>query len=717
MRRSVPTIRGDAVPLALEAAAAACLAALVYYHSSGATLPESPCGEGGGGGGGEVKTAVKTAVNGGIFAQNDPFEGKNAAVAVVVRWLALAALSVSLLALSLVLQAPALGRQGVVQGHCLVPTLLVALLRYRHDSLGEGRNNGSGEEFAYWAATCAALLLGGGASLARLGALRVVRWLVRWWRPSSFSRDNCKKSTVRSGVQSGYLQGVVPDAVFLAVVGGGGLFCTRALRISSVNHYAFLVGVYTVLSRGLLGGGGSALASSFTVGEASLLAQMVTLVVGDAALLWASAALRAETLSRAAAAGGAGYTAMAWPNAGLRSELSLVIEFGLAGTLCILIFLGPVVFAAHERFQSAEVTAAAAAEANNNDKGIHRGSRCDSAGGAAGTTAAYAINCRMLPHHAACFYATLFLGIALVSLACSAVLGAEPLTWVFAYIQSDLRHVGLLGYWAVLLMCGIVGIGAPGKHSVLPQIVHRKLFHVLALALFLPGLFFGIDFMRLSFAVALALLLLVEALRLGRVPPFGVAVHEYMRLQVDSRDEGGPLFLTHLYLLAGCAITLWFSSVLLVSSSSVSASAPSAAAAVAAVACFPAAAPGAISAAGSAAVTAAVPLLAGASGLIATGVGDAMGAAVGTAIRNRHGIPGTRKSFEGSAAMFASMVLCAGLLSGDVRGACTDGGVLFACFLCTLVEACTTTIDNMVLPLVFMTAIVLGNISLDFTPF
>ena len=34
-------------------------------------------------------------------------------------------------------------------------------------------------------------------------------------------------------------------------------------------------------------------------------------------------------------------SSMAWPKASDRSDLSLVIEFGLAGTICILIFLGP----------------------------------------------------------------------------------------------------------------------------------------------------------------------------------------------------------------------------------------------------------------------------------------------------------------------------------------------------------------------------------------
>ena len=81
-------------------------------------------------------------------------------------------------------------------------------------------------------------------------------------------------------------------------------------------------------------------------------------------------------------------------------------------------------------------------------------------------------------------------------------------------------------------------------------------------------------------------------------------------MQVDSRDKGGPLFLTHLYLLAGCAMPLWLSSVLLVSTSRAS---------NAFVTCFSAAPY--------------ISFLAGAAGLTATGVGDAMGATVGTSLQ------------------------------------------------------------------------------------
>ena len=110
--RTVERKERDGAPLAVEAAAAVLLAALLYYRS--VPLSRSPC----------APTAA---------AGDDDDDG----AAEVLCALALCALCSSVIAFGLVLNAPLLARQGVVQGHCLVPTLLVVLLRCRHDSLGQ----------------------------------------------------------------------------------------------------------------------------------------------------------------------------------------------------------------------------------------------------------------------------------------------------------------------------------------------------------------------------------------------------------------------------------------------------------------------------------------------------------------------------------------------------------------------------------------------------
>ena len=161
----------------------------------------------------------------------------------------------------------------------------------------------------------------------------------------------------------------------------------------------------------------------------------------------------------------------------------------------------------------------------------------------------------MSPRRAVCFYFTL-LSIIVVSFACTAVQN-EPLTWVFTYIWSDRRFFARIR--ALLLLC----IASIGSEDGLPQIVHRKL-PLLALMLSSLGCF-DINFLdsRCSRDGSAPP---HQAFRLGRVPPLGGTIHEYMRRQVDSRDEGGPLFLrTCIFLPA--APPLWLSSVLLAPSS------------------------------------------------------------------------------------------------------------------------------------------------------
>ena len=59
--------------------------------------------------------------------------------------------------------------------------------------------------------------------------------------------------------------------------------------------------------------------------------------------------------------------------------------------------------------------------------------------------------------------------------------------------------------------------------------------------------------MRLSYGVALCVLLALECVRALGVWPLGEALQGFMAAHLDSRDAG-PLICTHLYLLMGCAV-------------------------------------------------------------------------------------------------------------------------------------------------------------------
>lgn len=305
------------------------------------------------------------------------------------------------------------------------------------------------------------------------------------------------------------------------------------------------------------------------------------------------------------------------------------------------------------------------------------------------------------------FFLILLVGIAGVLLgthfAMDGVDGTTPIHYLVMYILSRKLHAYYLVYWCIVLAVGVVLIGAPEKKKnnkkkwkkksktssfsfvVLPQIIHRKLFHLLALFLFVPPVLLGspssVQFLSLSIGIAMSLALLLELVRIGRVPPFGRTLHHYVQKQIDERDEG-LIVLTHMYLLAGCGVTMWLCPASLIDG-------------------------GDDSGGGSGGGVGGVGSLVVASGLIATGIGDAMGATVGASWGDtRHTIVGTRKSWEGSFAMLISMVVAAVALCG--WEVVMSWSVLVPLVACTIVEACTTTIDNLVLPMVLMTGLVLG---------
>jgi len=121
--------------------------------------------------------------------------------------------------------------------------------------------------------------------------------------------------------------------------------------------------------------------------------------------------------------------------------------------------------------------------------------------------------------------------------------------------------------------------------------------------------------MHLAFSVALAGLIFLEYIRYFAVVPFGKEIHLFLVGFLDARD-GGPIILSHLYLLVGCAAPVWLAE---------------------------------------------KHILAGLSGIFALGVGDAMASIVGKRF-GRHRWPGTIKTIEGTLAFVVSVMVAAGTI-------------------------------------------------------
>ena len=93
--------------------------------------------------------------------------------------------------------------------------------------------------------------------------------------------------------------------------------------------------------------------------------------------------------------------------------------------------------------------------------------------------------------------------------------------WVLSYAAATPRRLSLLLYWALLLAASLPLIHWVSAAHAMPTILVRKGYHLLALALFAPALILEPQLLAVSLAVAVALLVAVEVVRLGQVPFVG----------------------------------------------------------------------------------------------------------------------------------------------------------------------------------------------------
>ncbi|GAB0498147.1 hypothetical protein MMPV_009488 [Pyropia vietnamensis] len=274
----------------------------------------------------------------------------------------------------------------------------------------------------------------------------------------------------------------------------------------------------------------------------------------------------------------------------------------------------------------------------------------------------------------------------------------NPVGVVVTFLVSPRGHAAMLVYWAALLAAA-AGFGAallrrrfPRKERGVPpasvaaaavtaavaagsarsshlraaQVVGRKAYHLLAVALFFPALVATPLLLAVASAAALALFLAVEAVRAAGVPPGGTLTRAMGGL-LDDRDAGAVVT-THMTLLVGCVLPLWLRL-----------PPPPRGAGIAVV------------------------------GLAAVGVGDAVAAVVGVRWGRHRWAAGTTRSMEGSAAGWgAALGLCVLWVGADAGGsgggwgrgwaAATDVGRWAAVLgWVSAMEAVTGQIDNLVL--------------------
>lgn len=115
----------------------------------------------------------------------------------------------------------------------------------------------------------------------------------------------------------------------------------------------------------------------------------------------------------------------------------------------------------------------------------------------------------------------------------------------------------LCAYCALVLA---VGMAVVLELSTVVEVdTRRKVFHGMMVAMFLPTVFVDPAFTALALSLILAIFLLLDLFRASQLPPISRPLTHFLAPYVDGRDHRGPVIVSHVFLLIGCAIPLWMS--------------------------------------------------------------------------------------------------------------------------------------------------------------
>lgn len=115
----------------------------------------------------------------------------------------------------------------------------------------------------------------------------------------------------------------------------------------------------------------------------------------------------------------------------------------------------------------------------------------------------------------------------------------------------------LCAYYAGVLLIGIAAVLR--LTSVVEVDTRRKVFHGIMVAMLLPTIFVDPCFIALTLSLVLAVFLLLDLFRASQLPPISKPLTTFLAPYVDGRDHRGPVIVSHIFLLIGCAIPLWLS--------------------------------------------------------------------------------------------------------------------------------------------------------------
>lgn len=235
------------------------------------------------------------------------------------------------------------------------------------------------------------------------------------------------------------------------------------------------------------------------------------------------------------------------------------------------------------------------------------------------------------------------------------ILDQNPIVWTLYFMFNKKSKIILLGYWAICLLLGVVVVAYQIllNHQATTSI--RKMFHLLAVLVYVPGLIYEQLFLYFASGIVMGLFVFLELLRYLRILPLGEVLQQGFSVFADEKDH--LISLTPLYLLSGLSFPLWMP-------------------------------------------TNNLPLMVLLSGILTVGLGDTAASFVGSKW-GCHKWSNSNKSVEGTIACILSQL---GLICLLTFAGVTNNGLLFlrslwSSVILSFVEAQTNQVDNLALPL------------------
>ncbi|KAF2033831.1 hypothetical protein EK21DRAFT_57861 [Setomelanomma holmii] len=122
--------------------------------------------------------------------------------------------------------------------------------------------------------------------------------------------------------------------------------------------------------------------------------------------------------------------------------------------------------------------------------------------------------------------------------------------------EANTRLV-LAAYCVATIVLGLISVFS--LSAVVEVDTRRKVFHGTMVAMLLPTIFIDPCFVSLALSLVLAIFLLLDLIRASQLPPLSKPIARFLTPYVDGRDLRGPVVVSHIFLLIGCAIPLWLS--------------------------------------------------------------------------------------------------------------------------------------------------------------